>query len=195
MVSSNIAVVAGSCRFLPRPTGYQGFGPQSLRSPAFSTLGFPHDRWPLELAPPRSRRSPSTPRTAPPGPPRLDETAGVQGPGHLAAHSAGDGLAIKPYYLPVPPRRDRLLRGRSTGQNAHCTSPCSSHDAGSPHSTPCTAPPGPARPIRHGPVALRASPRFTTAHSGPPPGPAAGSSARGCSARGTSGAIDPGSLK
>jgi hypothetical protein len=41
----------------------------------------------------------------------------------------------------------------------------------------------------------RTAPRLTTAHSVRPPGPAAGSSARGCSARGTSGATDPGSLK
>ena len=46
---------------------------------------------------------------------------------------------------------------------------------------------------RRRPVTPRASPRLTTAHSGRPPGPAAGSSARGCSARGTSGATDPGS--
>jgi hypothetical protein len=30
----------------------QGLGPRSLRAPAFSTLGFPHDRWALERASP-----------------------------------------------------------------------------------------------------------------------------------------------
>ena len=71
-----------------------------------------------------------------------------------------------PMALPIRPRA-RLLRGRHVR----------SHHA------------------RRGPVTLRASPRLTTARSGPPPGPSAGSSARGCSARGTNGAIDPGSLK
>jgi len=44
-----------------------------------------------------------------------------------------------------------------------------------------------------GPVTPRTAPRLTTAHSGRPPGLAAGSSSRGCSARDTSGATDPGS--
>jgi hypothetical protein len=58
VVSPIFAFVAGSCRFLPGPTGCQGFGPRSLRAPAFSTLGFPHDRWSLEPGSPRPRRSP-----------------------------------------------------------------------------------------------------------------------------------------
>jgi hypothetical protein len=144
-----------------------------------------------------------TPRTAPPGPPRLDESTGVQGPCHLTASSAGDGLGIEPYYQPVLPRRDRLLRGRSTGQNAYCTPPGSSHDAG----PPCLddSPLRPRARLLQGrhvrsdhaprPGDSRTSPRLTTAHSVRPPGPSAGSSARGCSARGTSGASDPGSLK
>jgi hypothetical protein len=66
------------------------------------------------------------PRTAPPGPPRLDESTGVQGPCRLAASSAGDGLPTEPYYLPVLPRRDRLLRDRSTGQKAYWTTPATS---------------------------------------------------------------------
>jgi hypothetical protein len=96
---------------------------------------------------------PPAPRPAPPGLPRLDESTGVQGPHRLAAFAAGDGLPIKPYYQPVLPCRDRLLRGRFTGQNAYCTSPASSHGAGppglddSPPSASCTAPPGPSRPI------------------------------------------------
>ena len=149
---------------------------------------------------PSSTRSP-TPRTAPPGPPRLDESTGGQGSCRLTASSVGDGLGIKPYYQPVLPRRDRLLRGRSTGQNAYCTPPGSSHDAGpprsddSPSSTSCTVPPG--RHVRSDherrPVTPRTSSPLTTARSGHPPGPAAGSSSRGCSARGMSGAIDPGS--
>jgi hypothetical protein len=201
VVSPNFAVVAASCRFLPGPTGCQGPGPQSLRAPAFSDLGFPRDRWALELGSPRHRRSSPAPRPAPPGPPRLDESTGVQGPGRLAASSAGDGLAIRPYYLPGLARRDRLLLGRSPGQNAYCTSPGSSHDAGLPWLDGSPLRPRArllqGRPVRSDraprPGDSPAPPRFTTAHSGRPPGPSAGSSARGCSARGTSGATDPGS--
>jgi hypothetical protein len=61
------------------------------------------------------------------------------------------GSRHRALYLPVLPRRDRLLRGRFPGQNASCTPPGSSHDAGPPrlpHSASCTAPPGPSRPIR-----------------------------------------------
>ena len=42
--SSKSPIVSGSCWFLPRPPGSQGFEPQSLRASAFSTLGFLHDR-------------------------------------------------------------------------------------------------------------------------------------------------------
>ena len=35
-------------------------------------------------------------------------------------------LPLAPYYLPVLPRPDRLLRDRSTGQKAYCTTPATS---------------------------------------------------------------------
>lgn len=107
-------------------------------------------------------------------------------------------VSFEAYYLPVLTRQNRLLRDRSTGQKTYCTTP-----ATSAFLDPMTLPIRPrarflqGRHVRsdqgHGLVTSPTSPRLTTAHSGHPPGPAAGNSARGCSARGTSGAIDPGS--
>jgi hypothetical protein len=69
---------------------------------------------------------PPAPRPVPPGPPRLNRSTGVQGPCRSPAVSAGGGLPIEPYYLPVLPHSDRLLRDRSAGQKPHCTTPATS---------------------------------------------------------------------
>ena len=117
-------------RLPPRPMGSRtGVSPSSTRSPTPRPAPPGPPRLDMKTSP---IFHPPTPRPAPPGPPRLDESTGVQGPCRLAASSAGDGFAIEPYYLPVLPRRDRLLRDRFTGQNASCTPPGSSHDAGPP---------------------------------------------------------------
>lgn len=225
MVSLNFAVVAGSCRFLPGPTGCRGFGPQSLRAPAFSTLGFPHDRWSLELGSPRPRRSPPTPRTAPPGPPRLGTKTPIFHPRHRGRLPQGRrDWTNQPVYkarAASPPSRPAM--GSRSSPITYLFSLAVIGSSGAdpldkmptvrrppPPTTPALPDPMtlPIRPRarllqgRHvgsdhsrGPVTPRTSPRFTTAHSGCPPGPSAGSSARGCSARGTNGATDPGSLK
>jgi hypothetical protein len=197
-----------------------------VRTAMVTSTGLLDPRLPPRPMVSRTRSSPtstssSTPRTAPPGPPRRAPRPRSSTPGtaagssrtaateqinwctksvSLSAFSAGAGLPIEPYYLPVLPRPDRLLRDRSTGQKTYCTTP-----ATSALPDPMTLSPRPrARllQVRHvgsdygrGPVTPRTSPRLTTAHSGHPPGPAADSSARGCSARGTSGATDPGSLR
>lgn len=199
VISPNFAVVVSSCRLLPGPTGCQGFGPRSLRAPPSRPSASPTteglSNW---FLPPR--RPPTTPQTAPPGPPRLNKSTGVQGPRRFPAVSAGGGLPIQPFtYLfsrarigssPTDP-----LDKRATVQ----------HPPRRPSPDPMTLPfdlvRGSSRAVTPdplhtaGPVTPRTSPRFMTSRSGPPPGPSAGSSSRGCSARGTSGATDPGSLR
>ena len=162
-------------RILSVPPGSdrgQGFAPQSLRVPAFSTLGFPHDRWSLQTAPPRPRRPPQAPRTAPPGPRRRDMKTRSSTPGTAAGspRAAATGQIDRCTRSGSLPRRlgrrwapDRTLLptcspspGSAPPRPIHWTKGLmyNTRHVGPPRpdvplpSTSCTAPPGPSRLIR-----------------------------------------------
>ena len=125
--------VSGSCRFLPCPTGCQGFRPQSLRAPAFfSTLGSLHNRGLSNGLIPDTLTLPSDTADGSSKSAATERNHSCTRPVPCPRHRGRRWPPDQALYLPFLRRHDRLLQDRFTGQNAYCTPFGSSHNNGPP---------------------------------------------------------------
>jgi hypothetical protein len=97
-----LASLRGSCWFLPGPPGGQALGPQSLRVPAVSTLGFLHDRGPSNR-PVRVRFLPCDVGDGSSKAATTEQSTCAHDRRFPPATAADHGLPIEPISIPPPP--------------------------------------------------------------------------------------------